>query len=93
MPGVYSGAYRLPVNESENPEVTQWWDVVPRGGYIDNTDQLYATCGFTYSFKGGELTLGVMRDLLGNVPATQFATSLGFDLETLKGKKFLIIDK
>ena len=92
MPGVYSGAYRLPIYDPENQENVPWWDNISHGGYIDKTDQLYATFGFTYTFKGGELSLGLMRDVLGNVPNTQFATSLGFNLETFKGKKFLIID-
>ncbi len=93
MPGVFTGAYRLPLHPSENIQEAQWWGVVPRGGYIKKSDQLYATIGFTYNFKGGELSMGVMRDVLENVPTTQFATSLGFNLDTLKGKKFLIFDK
>jgi len=93
MPGVYKGAYKLPVLETTNQEQLHWWTDVPRGGYIDDTDQLYATAGFTYYFKGGKIALGLMRDLLDNVPVTQFAMSMGFNLETLKGRKFLIFDK
>ena len=92
MPGVFKGAYRLPVYEPDNQEGVPWWDNLSRGGIIDKTDQLYLTGGFTYYFKGGELSLAIMRDVLGNVPTTQFATSIGFNLETLKRKKFLIID-
>jgi len=93
MPGVYTGAYRLPVHQTAEADEVLWWNAVPRGGYIDKSDQLFGTIGFTYNFKGGELTLGLMQDLMGNVPATQFATSIGFNLDTLKGKRFLIFDK
>ncbi len=93
VPAVYKGAYRLPVLETTNPEQLRWWQNVPRGGYIGDTSQLYLTAGFTYNFKGGRLTLGLMQDVLGKVPTTQFAMALGFDLETLKGRKFLIFDK
>jgi hypothetical protein len=92
-PGVYQGAYRLPLRQTQVSEELLWWNVVPRGGYIKKSDQLFATAGFTYNFKGGELTLGLMQDLMGKVSSTQFATSLGFNLDTLKGRKFLIFDK
>lgn len=93
MPGVYRGAFRLPVDLTAKEKLNAWWSDMPRGGYIGKTDQLYATAGFTYFFKGGELSLGLISDLLGNVSTTQFATSLGFNLDTFKGKKFLIFDK
>lgn len=93
VPSVFQGAYRLPVLETENQQQLQWWSNTPRGGYIEDTDQLYATAGFTYNFKGGKITLGLMRDVLNHVPTTQFAMSMGFNLETLKGRKFLIFDK
>jgi hypothetical protein len=92
MPGVYTGAYRLPVSTPDEDAALIWWKKIPRGGFIKNTDQLYLTAGFSYYFKGGEISLGIMRDVLGNVPTTQFATSIGFNLDTLKGKKFLMID-
>lgn len=93
FPGVYKGYYKLPVLETSNIEQLQWWSAVPRGGRIANTDQLYLTAGYTYHFGGGKLVMGVMRDILDNVPVTQFSMAVGFNLETLKGKKFLIFDK
>ncbi len=93
MPGVYSGAYRLPVRETQNPEEVLWWNVIPRGGYIEKTDQLYLTAGFSYNFNGGKLAFGAMRDVLGNVDTTHLSMAMGFNLETLKGRKFLIFDK
>ncbi|MFO7659491.1 MAG: hypothetical protein R6V77_01140 [Candidatus Cloacimonadaceae bacterium] len=93
VPAVYQGAYKLPVLETTNQEQLLWWQNVSRGGYIEKTDQLYLTAGFTYHFKGGRLTLGLMQDVLGKVPTTQFAMALGFNLETLKGRKFLLFEK
>lgn len=91
--GVYEGEYILPQRNVVTPADTMWWGVVPKGGTIEKTDQINATIGFSYHFKGGKISMGLMRDLLGNVPSTQFAMALGFNLETLKGKKFLIFDK
>ena len=93
FPGVYSGAYRLPLYESDGGEQDLWWSNVDRGGIIKDTDQLYATAGFTYYFKGGKLVMGAMRDVLNHVPTTLVSMSLGFNLETLKRRKFPIFDK
>ncbi len=93
FPGVFEGAYRLPVRETTDAEQLLWWSSVDRGGLIEDTGQLYGTLGFTYHLKGGKLALGVMRDLLDNVPTTRVSMALGFDLEAFKGKKFLIFDK
>jgi len=92
FPGVYKGPYRLPFYEAAEPSHQLWWNPIARGGVIGDTDQLYATIGFTYHFNGGKLSLGLIRDVMDNVPATQFAMALGFNLDTLKGKKFLIFD-
>jgi hypothetical protein len=81
------------VHQTSNPEEVLWWQDVPRGGHIGKTDQLYATGGFTYNFKGGKLSMGLMRDVLGNVETTQLSMAMGFNLDTLKGRKFLIFDK
>ena len=93
VPGIFTGAYRLPLLETENIEQLHWWYAVPRGGYIDDTDELYLTAGFSYNFKGGKISFGLMQDVIGKVSTTQFAMSMGFDLETLKGRKFLLFDK
>jgi hypothetical protein len=93
LPGVFSGAYRLPVWVPPSPDDVIAWQHIPRGGQIGRTDQIYATGGFTYNFKGGKLSMGLMRDVLGNVKTTQVSMSMGFNLETLKGRKFLIFDK
>lgn len=92
FPGVYQGPYRLPFYNSTEPDHQLWWNSIARGGIIGDTDQLYATIGLTYHFEGGKLSLGLMRDVLDHVPTTQFAMALGFNLDTLKGKKFLIFD-
>jgi hypothetical protein len=93
IPGIYKGAYRLPIRPTVNAEELQWWQNVDKGGIIGDTDQLNISIGFTFHFKGGKLAMGLMQDALGNVPATQVSMALGFNLETLKGKKFLIFDK
>jgi long-subunit fatty acid transport protein len=93
MSGVYEGAYRLPIHQSTDPAVLYNWDVIPKGGVIGDTDQLYVTLGFTYHFKGGSFSMGAMRDVLGHVPATHLSSSLSFNLDTLKGKRFIIFDK
>ncbi len=93
VPGVYSGAYRLPVNDTAEGEQELWWSVIDRGGIIGDTDQLSLTAGFTYHFKGGKLVLGAMRDVLDNVPTTRVEMALGVNLETFKGKKFLIFEQ
>lgn len=93
VPGVYSGAYRLPLYDTEEGEQELWWSVIDRGGVIKETDQLSLTAGFTYHFKGGKLSLGAMRDVLNNVPTTRVAMALGVNLDTFKGKKFLIFEQ
>jgi len=86
-PGVFEGAYKLPVYETENPGATYNWQAISQGAYLDKSDQLFVTIGFTHYFKGGELTLGLGKDFMSDVPVTQFASALSFNLETLKGKK------
>lgn len=92
MPGVFTGSYLLPMNSTEHADTSLVWIDVPVGGDIDQTDQFLATGGFTYHFKGGELSLALMQDFGGNVNTTRFMTSLGFETNTLKKKKFLIFD-
>lgn len=90
---VYSGKYLLPALENPTDEQHMWWDSSSREGTIKDKEQMLATGGFTYHFKSGKLVLGIMQNVSSTAPTTHFAMSLGFDLETLKGKKFLIFDK
>jgi len=84
--GVYSGEVAFPdapdsisvQNTYYLPKEDQAYIVIPEN------DQLFITGGISYAFRSGDLHLGVMADVLGDVPVVQLYTSFSLNMESFK---------
>jgi|GEM_PF-1434715 len=82
-PGVYEGAFAIPVDE-HTPPGDFIYDPLPYDyGITGKTDQLIITGGFTYYLRDADLNLAFAKDVLQNIDLFQIVGSVNLRLGQL----------
>ncbi|MDP3113846.1 MAG: hypothetical protein Q8M98_03625 [Candidatus Cloacimonadaceae bacterium] len=92
MPEVYSGFFRLPMNNSATPDTAMWWDNVPLVGNIKANTQHFLSLGFTWHHQDGTINAAVLQEIAGRAPMTQINLSLSLYLSSFRRKGFLYFE-